>query len=259
MFSLLKGWTRNNAGVSIRLSLRPYYIDEDQKAVFVAVIHEPYRYSSSFGIFLERLERSCEKNDYKRVSVDNQTTIDLDAFIGRPLYSPFAEFTTDLLIVREPMIPSSSAGSSSFIVRWKAPESLEAQVCQRSSDHVGASLEHWPVIASELAPTRELCFNYLRIEAKGILGYLLVNISDSLRLLVCFGFDVRFEPVCIVVICDKQLYNKGLKAWNVIRVYYNLFGNRKEDTEAFDCAASIYAARASDDLSEFAILMTLYS
>jgi hypothetical protein len=57
MFSLPKGWTRNNAGVSIRLSLYPHYIDEDQKAVFVAVIHEPHRYGSSrFGIFLERLE-----------------------------------------------------------------------------------------------------------------------------------------------------------------------------------------------------------
>ncbi|KAH6690815.1 heterokaryon incompatibility protein-domain-containing protein [Leptodontidium sp. MPI-SDFR-AT-0119] len=254
MFSLPKGWTRNNAGVSIRLSLRPHYIDEDQKAVFVAVIHEPYRYRlSGFGIFLERLERSCQKNDYRRVSVDNHTTIDLAAFIRRPLYDPFSEFTTDLLIAREPMIPSSSAGSSSFIVRWKAPEPLEARVCQRCSDHVEASLEHWPVIASELATTRELCFNYLRIEAKGILGYLLVNISDSLRLLVCFGFDVRFQPLCIVAICDEQLYNKGIKAWNVMHAYYNMFGNREEDTEAFDRAISIYAARASDDLIEFAI------
>lgn len=126
-------------------------------------------------------------------------------------------------------------------------------MCQRCSHHVGASLEHWPVIASELATTRELCFNYLRIEAKGILGYLLVNTSESLHLLVCFGFDVRFQPVCIVVICDEQLYNKGLKAWNVMRAYYDLFGNRKEDTEAFDRAASIYAARASGDLTEFAI------
>ncbi|KAE8440407.1 hypothetical protein EG329_008019 [Mollisiaceae sp. DMI_Dod_QoI] len=254
MFSLRKGWTRNNAGVSIRLSLRPHYIDEDQKAVFVAVIHEPYRYRlSGFGIFLERLERSCQKNDYRRVSVDNQMAIDLNAFIGRPLYCTFAEFTTDLLIVREPMIPSSSAGSSSFIVRWKAPESLEARVCQRCSDHVEDSLKHWPVIASELATTRELCFNYLRIEAKGILGYLFVNISDSLHLLVCFRFDVRFQPVCIAVICDEQLYNKGLKARNVMRAYYDLFGNRNEDTEAFDRATSIYAARASNDLSEFAI------
>jgi hypothetical protein len=72
MFSLLKGWMRNNAGVSIRLSLRPHYIDEDQKAVFVAFIHEPYHYGlSGFGIFLERLERSGQKNDYRRVSVDN--------------------------------------------------------------------------------------------------------------------------------------------------------------------------------------------
>lgn len=68
--------------------------------------------------------------------------IDLAAFIERPLYYQFSEFTTDILIVREPIIPSSSAGSSSFIVRWKAPESLEARVCQRCSDHVGASLEH---------------------------------------------------------------------------------------------------------------------
>jgi hypothetical protein len=126
MFILPKGWTRNNAGVSIRLSLRPHYIGEDQKAVFVAVIHKPYRYGlSGFGIFLERLERSCQENDYRRVSVDNQTTINLNAFIRRPLHSPFIEFATDLLIVRESMIPSSSAGSSSFIVRWKASESLE--------------------------------------------------------------------------------------------------------------------------------------
>jgi hypothetical protein len=215
MFSLRDGWTRNNAGVLIRLWLRPHYIDEDQKAVFVAVLHEPYRYRfSGFGMFLERLERSCEKNDYRRVSVDNQMTIDLRTFINVPLHSPFSEFATDVLIVREPLILSSSAGSSSFIVRWKAPESLEARVCQRFSDHIGASLEHWPVIASELATTRDLCFNYLRIEAEGILGYLLVNISDSLCLFVCFGFDMRFQPLCVVVICDKQLYNKGLRAWD---------------------------------------------
>lgn len=254
IFSLPKGWTRNNAGVSIRLSLRPHYIDEDQKAVFIAVIHEPYRFGlSGFGIFLERLERSCQENDYRRISVDNQTTINLETVIGRPLYSQFPVFITDLLIVREPMIPSSSAGSSSFIVKWKAPESLEARVCQRRSDNVKASLEHWPVITSEFATTWELCFNYLRIEAQGILGYLLVNISDSLRLLVCFGFDVRFQPICIVVICDKELCNKGLKAWDVMRAYCELVGNREEDTEAFDPATSIYAARASDGLTEFAI------
>lgn len=126
-------------------------------------------------------------------------------------------------------------------------------MCQRCSDHVMASLEHWPVIKSEFATTWELCFNYLRIEAMGILGYLLVNISDSLRLLVCFGFDVRFQPICIVVICDKQLYNKGLKAWDVMRAYCELFASREEDTEAFDPATSIYAARASDDLKEFKI------
>jgi hypothetical protein len=150
------------------------------------------------------------------------------------------------------MFPSSSAGSSSFIVRWKTSESLEARVCQRCSD-VRASLEHWQVIASELATTRELCFNYLRVEAQGIVGYLLVNISDSLCLLVCFGFDVRFQPICIVVICDKQLYHKGLKAYNVMRAYYDLFGNREKDTEVFDRATSVYAVRASDDLTEFAI------
>jgi hypothetical protein len=254
MFSLPKGWTRSNAGVSIRLSLRPHYIDEDQKAVFVAVIHKPYRYGlSGFGIFLERLERSCQENDYRRVSVDNQTTINLNAFIRRPLHSPFIEFTTDLLIVREPMIPSSSAGSSSFIVRWKASESLEGRVCQKCPDDVRPSFEHWPVIASELATTREFCFNYLRVEAHGILGYLLVDISDSLRLLVCFGFDVRFRPICIMVICDKQLYIRGLESYNVMRTYSNLFGNREEDTEAFDRATGTYAARASDDLTDFAI------
>src|SRR5436189_5314140 len=101
------------------------------------------------------------------------------------------------------MTPSSSARSSSFIVTWKAPESLEARVCQRSSDQVEASLEHWPVIASELATTRKLCFNYLCIEAQGILGHLLVSISDSLCLLVCFGFDVRFQPACIVVMMNN--------------------------------------------------------
>jgi hypothetical protein len=69
-------------------------------------------------------------------------TIDLYAFINIPLQTPISEFTTDILIVREPLILSSSAGSSSFIVRWKAPESLEARVCQRFSDHIGASLEH---------------------------------------------------------------------------------------------------------------------
>lgn len=56
-----------------------------------------------------------------------------------------------------------------------------------------------------------------------------------------------------MVICDEQLYNKRLKAWNVMRAYYNLFSDRKEDTEAFDRATSIYAVRASDDLTEFAI------
>jgi hypothetical protein len=41
MFNLPKGWTRNNAGVSIELSLHPHHISEDQIAVFVAIIHEP--------------------------------------------------------------------------------------------------------------------------------------------------------------------------------------------------------------------------
>jgi hypothetical protein len=151
------------------------------------------------------------------------------------------------------MVPSSSAGSSSFIVRWKAPESLGARVCQRCSDHVWDSLEHWQVIASELATTTELCFNYLRVEAQGILGHLLVNISDSLCLLICFGFDMHFQPICIVVICDEQLYNTRLRAYNVMRAYYDLFGNGEKDIEAFDRATSVYAVRASDDLTEFAI------
>jgi hypothetical protein len=144
--------------------------------------------------------------------VNNQTTIDLATFIGMPVYSPIQEFVTNLLIAREPMTPSSSAGSSSFIVTWKAPESLKARVCQRSSDRVDASFEHWPVITSELATSSKLCFNYLRIEAQGILGHLLLRISDSLRLLVCFGFDVRFQPACVVVICDEQFYTNKLKA-----------------------------------------------
>jgi hypothetical protein len=54
IFSLPKDWTRNNTGVSIRLSLRPHYINKDQKVVFVAVIHVPYYYRlSGFDIFLK--------------------------------------------------------------------------------------------------------------------------------------------------------------------------------------------------------------
>lgn len=80
-----------------------------------------------------------------------------------------------------------------------------------------------------------------------------MDISDSLCLLVCFGFDVRFRSICIVVICDKQLYIKGLEAYNIMHAYYDLFGNREEDTEAFDRATSTYAARASDHRTDFTI------
>jgi hypothetical protein len=55
-----------------------------------------------------------------------------------------------------------------------------------------------------------------------------------------------------MTICDKQLYIQELRAYHVIRAYYDLFSSR-EDTEAFDRAASTYAARAFDDLTEFAI------
>ena len=59
--------------------------------------------------------------------------------------------------------------------------------------------------------------------------------------------------MCIMVICDKPLYIRGLESYNVMRAYSNLFGNREEDTEAFDRATGTYTARASDDLTEFAI------
>jgi hypothetical protein len=254
MFSISQGWTINNAGVSIKLDLLPYCIGEEQKAVFVAVLHEPHCFTGlGFGIFLEQLHRSRQKSNYRRVSVDNQTTIALGTYMQRLWQGTSLEFSADILIARQPMILSNSAGSSNFIVRWKAPESLEARVFLRSSNRAGHSLKHWPVIASELATTGNLCFTYLRIKSQGILGHLLVRISDHLRLLVCFGHDVRLQPICVVAICHESFYYNGLQACNIMHAYYDLFVNREQDTEASDDDTCIHVIRASDELTEFAL------
>lgn len=250
IFNHTKGWTRNNAGISIRLSLRPHHMGEDQKAVYVGVIYEASLFG--LGIFLQRLQRSCQEDDYRRVSVDDQTTIRLATFFERPRYGVVPEFT-NLLIARKPMIPLSSVGSSSFTVRWEAPESLEARVWQRPSNKESRWFNNYPVIASELATTSKLCVEYLRVEAQGILGHLLVSISDSLRLLVCFGYDVRYRPLCVVFICHEQFYKTMIHALDIMCVYCDLFGNREQENEAFDSATGVYAVRVSDDYTQFAL------
>jgi hypothetical protein len=82
---------------------------------------------------------------------------------------------------------------------------------------------------------------------------LIVSISDSLCLLICFGFDVHFRPACVMLLCDEEFYkNKLLQSYSVMEAYYNIFGSMEEDIKA-DGATNIYAIRASGGLVHYAL------
>ena len=77
LFELREGWTVNNAGINMRLSISPYLLTEEREGIFIAFLHEPFTYESSvgMGIFLEKEDRDNTKNWYRRVAVDGEACI----------------------------------------------------------------------------------------------------------------------------------------------------------------------------------------
>jgi hypothetical protein len=252
------GWSRNNAGISINLLLYPYYIADvanRERGVFAAVICNPARPSmlNSTGMFLQQVQQLDQRNKYQRIKVDGKTTINMLDIIMGPLAGSLFARAVNLLVAQEPMALSSSLSDKNFEVKWQTPAVLACQVRQRASDELNLPLDQWRLVASASALEDTVSINFPRLEAPGIVAHLILDLPEDIRLFVCVGYDLSLLRICTVCLCDEQFYRKGIKAWDIMRTYYDDIGGKERDEESLDPNSGLYSLRGLDDWTDFSL------
>ncbi|KIW16610.1 hypothetical protein PV08_03798 [Exophiala spinifera] len=236
---LQEGWTVNNAGMRLSLS---HLLTEEYTGIFVALLHEPYIYDDTegMGIFLEKEDRDNTKNRYRRVAVDSETCIKLSSYSSN-LYSPWTSTLSHIFISRKPFIYHQSSGHRRFDIRFGSQNRLELRAHKRTRDNPHVPLHQWPQMRQTL-PTGYSC-TIECTHAQGIIGHLLITLSDCLDVLICLGFDEFFDPFWVVVPLCGTIYRE-LRAWHIIRAFVDLPRNPIQD-RSYDPKSGITALRAT--------------
>lgn len=135
LFELHEGWTVNNAGMRLSLSISPHLLTEEHAGIFVALLHEPFTYESSvgMGIFLEKEDRDNTKHKYRRVAVNGETCI------KSPLYphniqSPWRSTLCQLFISRRPFKDHQAFGHCGFDICFKSQNRLGLRAHKRPGE-----------------------------------------------------------------------------------------------------------------------------
>jgi hypothetical protein len=208
-FFVDRGWTTNNAGITVRLIVYPYLLNLFVEVFFVRV-HELLE-RSEYGIFLARLAGSKGRAtaSYRRVTVDGKSWLKLhepyaanrgtmrQLFITRQIPDNYC--TTDQMReIRLELLLPSSAGCT-------ARSGLLANTGK-------SALRDWPILRPRESKGLEYSFSIPPREAVGLHGHVLITLACGEDVLVCFGFDHNFCAICIVFPVCKNLYAQGLSA-----------------------------------------------
>lgn len=108
-------------------------------------------------------------------------------------------------------------------------------------------LHQWPqmrqMLSTEYSCTVECT------HTQGIIGHLLITLSDCVDVLICLGFDKFFEPICVIVpLCGPIC--RELRAWHIHRACLDLLCDDHQD-KAYDPGCGITALRATNGILEY--------
>lgn len=248
LFELREGWTVNNAGMRLTLSIRPYMLTEEHEGIFVAFLHEPFTYENivGMGIFLEKEDRDNTKHNYRRVAVNGETCIK-SPFSQYNLHLPWASTVSQLFVSRKPLKQHQAFGHRGFEIDFKSQKRPGLRVCQRPPGNPDIALQQWPQMHQR--PSGEYSCTVECTHVQGIIGHLLITLSDGVDVLICLGIDGFFQPICLIIPFCGPIY-RALRAWGVLRACFDLLRDENQ-SEADDPGCGIIALRATGGVLEY--------
>jgi hypothetical protein len=248
LFELHEGWTVNNAGMRLSLSIRSFLLTEEHEGIFVAFLHEPFTYESSvgMGIFLEKEDQDNTKNKYRRVAVDGETCIKSPSY-QHNIHLPWSSRLCQLFISRHPLKEHQAFGHGGFEIDFESQNRLEITAHQRPPENPDIALHQWPQMHQMLSAAYS--FTVECTQTQGVIGHLLITLSDGVDVLICLGFDDFFEPICVIVPLCGPIY-RSLRTWDILRVCFDML-REEHQSEAYDPACGIIALRATSGSLEY--------
>lgn len=183
---LSRGYSVNNAGVSLSLNLIPLFLGKDLNGVYAACLDDPSSISSQLRLIHVFLQRNIHNNQFRRVTVDGQSLYE------RYLLPDVRYRKHDLLINKEPVIDCSPPETSGFVINGCK---TGVRVYKRVEE--ASSLDHQWLLQEEVH-NNDVHLTSKSDRIYGMIGYLSWEYNtEGAFLVVCLGFDFHFRPICL--------------------------------------------------------------
>lgn len=204
-FMLSKGWTVNNAGISLRGWIRPHYLTRSFEKMYIFLLHPlPDSPGVALSIFIEGEDENWEDNMFRRVALDSLTWTK-PSYAALSRYWPFHSRLEEILISRIPLTEYKEIGEVRGIdLKLYTTKPVACTALHRDEAACDKEFRVWPAICETASGILQCCFEAPPHLAIGILGHVVLSIVESIEVLICLGLDDRFRLICFIVLLPKR-------------------------------------------------------
>jgi hypothetical protein len=244
-FSISKGWSVNNAGISIEASIHPYLLADGFECIFALHLCEPFS-STSFSdlaIFVKKHDTRQGIPAFARVTIDGVAWTSSRA-------APLCK-VVELRLLRYPLEDiCTPVGSCGFIVSSRSDDMDLCTAYQRPFGDAETKLRSWQQIGTTSNGLLDCSFSASRRNATGLHGYLLFTFMSDIQILVCLGLSRDFQPLCIILPFCKQMLDNGLLGYEILRECDSISRGQSESFELFNKGLHMICLCGGDQILE---------
>jgi hypothetical protein len=236
LFSTLEGWSLDNSGIGITVSICPYLLTNEFECIYALHLHEPYTFCNvpGFAIFVRHHGDRMGIRCFERVTIDG---VAWNSSRDRPIAHPvFGNRVEKVRILRQPLedIRTSADETCGFVVSFVTDAAVSCAAYQRPCGDSHDDLRSWREMQMTCSGSLDCSFQENCNNATGLHGYLLLTLLDEVQIMICLGLNHAFQPLCIALPLCKRILDEGLTCTSVLRKYNCISRGEEGFFEIFD-------------------------
>jgi hypothetical protein len=104
----------------------------------------------------------------------------------------------------------------------------------------------WPVVEEGTREVLKCSFTVEALHSTGIIGHIVMEAEGDVQMLICLGFDHTLKPISFIMPFSGNLYDSGLRQWNILKALYRMSGHGEDWWDVEDPETLLVSVRGGD-------------